>query len=293
MWVLLYDSSVSGNCYKVRLLLAHLGLPYERHEVDVVHRRGRKELLGQLDPALRVPTLVLEDGRPLAESGAILHYLAEGTPYLPEDRFERAQVLPWMFFEQYNHEPNVAVVRYWVSFAASRPPEEEIEARRALGHLALAAMESPSRPHAASSWPSATRSPTSPSTPTPTSPRRAASSWPAIPPSAPGSSGWRPAGPRADHRLSGPEHAGLASVTPPRPQPRVESSRRRRTCAPGAVFRSGVLRRRGLGLDVGLGASAGHQRVDRLHHEEEDGGGDRDEGDQRVEEVAIEEPDCR
>ncbi len=84
---------------------------------------------------------MLEDGRPLAESGAILHYLAEGTPYLPEDRFERAQVLQWMFFEQYNHEPNVAVVRYWVSFAPSRPPEEEIEARRALGHLALAAME--------------------------------------------------------------------------------------------------------------------------------------------------------
>ncbi len=141
MGVLLYDSGVSGNCYKVRLLLAHLGLPYERHEVDVVHRRGRRELLGELNPALRVPTLVLDDGRPLAESGAIIHYLAEGTSYLPEDRFERAQVLQWMFFEQYSHEPHIAVVRYWVSFAPSRPPEEEIQARRAQGHLALAAME--------------------------------------------------------------------------------------------------------------------------------------------------------
>jgi glutathione S-transferase len=141
MGVLLYDSSVSGNCYKVRLLLAHLGLPYERHEVDVVHRRGRRELLGDLNPALRVPTLVLDDGRPLAESGAIIHYLAEGTPYLPQDRLERAQVLQWMFFEQYSHEPHIAVVRYWVSFAPSRPPEEELEARRAQGHAALAAME--------------------------------------------------------------------------------------------------------------------------------------------------------
>jgi glutathione S-transferase len=139
--MLLYDSSVSGNCYKVRLLLAHLGLPYERHEVDVVHRKGRQELLGELNPALRVPTLVLDGGEPLAESGAIIHYLAEGTPYLPEDRLERAKVLQWLFFEQYSHEPYIAVVRYWVAFAPERPPEAEIEARRASGHAALAAME--------------------------------------------------------------------------------------------------------------------------------------------------------
>ena len=139
--MLLYDSAVSGNCYKVRLLLSHLGLPYERHEVDVVHRRGRKELLGDLNPALRVPTLVLDDGEALAESGAIIHYLAEGTAYLPEDRLQRARVLQWMFFEQYSHEPYIAVVRYWVSFAPSRPPEEEISSRRAGGHAALVAME--------------------------------------------------------------------------------------------------------------------------------------------------------
>jgi len=139
--MLLYDSPVSGNCYKVRLLLAHLGLDCERVEVDVVHREGRKELLGELNPALRVPTLVLDDGQPLAESGAIICYLAEGTPYLPDDRLDRARVLQWLFFEQYSHEPYIAVVRYWVGFAPSRPPEAEIESRRAAGHTALAAME--------------------------------------------------------------------------------------------------------------------------------------------------------
>jgi glutathione S-transferase len=139
--VLLYDSAVSGNCYKVRLLLAHLALPFERVEVDVVDRSGRQELLGELNPGLRVPTLVLDDGRPLGESNAILMYLGEGTPYVPGDRYLRAQVLQWLFFEQYSHEPYIAVVRYWLTVAASRRSEEEIEARRAGGRAALAAME--------------------------------------------------------------------------------------------------------------------------------------------------------
>ena len=77
--MLLYDSPVSGNCYKVRLLLAQLGLPYERQTVDVVDRSNRPDLLGGLNPALRVPTLVLDDGRSLGESGAILWYFGEGT----------------------------------------------------------------------------------------------------------------------------------------------------------------------------------------------------------------------
>ena len=84
--MLLYDSRVSGNCYKVRLLLSHLGAEYERREVDVVDRTNRLELLGELNPGLRVPTLVLDDGRPLAESNAILWYLAEGTAYYPPTR---------------------------------------------------------------------------------------------------------------------------------------------------------------------------------------------------------------
>jgi glutathione S-transferase len=98
--VLLYDSGVSGNCYKVRQLFAHLGIEYERREVDVIDRSGRLELLGSLNPALRVPTLVFDDGRSMGESDAIMFYFAEGTPYLPDDRFERAQVLQWLFFEK-------------------------------------------------------------------------------------------------------------------------------------------------------------------------------------------------
>jgi glutathione S-transferase len=140
--VLLYDSRVSGNCYKVRLLLAHLGLPYERREVDVVDRSDRPEILGELNPALRVPTLVLDDGRALAESGAILWYFGEGTRFVPQDRYERAQVLQWMFFEQYDHEPAIAVARFWLSYSG-RPHEFEPrrEERTAAGYRALDAME--------------------------------------------------------------------------------------------------------------------------------------------------------
>jgi glutathione S-transferase len=140
--VLLYDSRVSGNCYKVRLLLGHLGVDYERREVDVVDRSNRRELLGDLNPALSVPVLVLDDGRPLAESNAILTYLAEGTPYLPEDRYERAKVLQWLFFEQYEHEPHIAVVRFLAAVSGDPPPEEELERRRRPGYRALDAIES-------------------------------------------------------------------------------------------------------------------------------------------------------
>jgi glutathione S-transferase len=139
--VLLYDSPVSANCYKVRLLLAQLGIPYERRELSVVDRSNRGEVLGDLNPALRVPTLVLNDGRPLAESHAIIWYFAEGTPLLPLERFERAKVMQWLCFEQYDLEPTVAVVRFWVRYAAEPPPEAEIETRRAAGQRALAALD--------------------------------------------------------------------------------------------------------------------------------------------------------
>src|ERR1700759_431450 len=138
--MLLYDSAISGNCYKVRLLFSLLGIEYERREVDVIDRSGRAELLGDLNPGLRVPTLVLDDGRPLAESDAILVYFAEGTPYLPEDRYERAQVLQWMFFEQYSHEPNIAVLRFW-AHAEIKPEPREALAKFNGGQAALEAME--------------------------------------------------------------------------------------------------------------------------------------------------------
>ncbi|MGZ4200781.1 MAG: glutathione S-transferase family protein [Thermoleophilaceae bacterium] len=139
--MLLYNFQTSGNCYKVRLLLAHLGLGYERQEVDVVDRTNRSELLGHLNPALRVPTLVLDDGRPLGESGAILWYFGEGTQYVPEDRFERAKVLQWMFFEQYSHEPNIAVARFLVAVSGRATSEEQLSPLRAAGYRALDAME--------------------------------------------------------------------------------------------------------------------------------------------------------
>ena len=140
--MLLYDSPVSGNCYKVRLLLAHLGLPYERCTVDVVDRSDRPEVLGGLNPSLRVPTLVLDDGRPLAESNAILWYFADGTGFLPRDPYERAQVLQWMFFEQYDHEPAIAVARFWLAYSG-RPEDfaDRLPERQAAGRRVLKAME--------------------------------------------------------------------------------------------------------------------------------------------------------
>jgi glutathione S-transferase len=140
--MLLYDSPISGNCYKVRLLLAHLGIPYERHSLDVIDRSDRPELIGHLNPALRVPTIVFDDGRALAESNAIIWYLADGTPWIPEDAFERAQVLQWQFFEQYDHEPTIAVARFMLS--VSGEPERyaaELPTKQAGGYRALDAME--------------------------------------------------------------------------------------------------------------------------------------------------------
>jgi glutathione S-transferase len=138
--VLLYNSQMSGNCYKVRLLFAQLGLAYERRELDVVDRSNRPEVLGGLNPALRVPTLVLDDDRALGESNAILFHFADGTDYLPSDSFERAQVLQWLFFEQYSHEPYIAVARFWKLFDID-VPDSEMEAKHKGGRSALKAIE--------------------------------------------------------------------------------------------------------------------------------------------------------
>jgi glutathione S-transferase len=139
--LLLYDNPVSGNCYKVRLLLAQLGISFERRQVDVVDRSRRQEILGGLNPALRVPTLVLNDGRALGESGAILWYLGEGTPYVPADTWDRAKVLQWMFFEQYSHEPNVAVARFWLHSLGAPPSAQALAEKQRLGYLAFDALE--------------------------------------------------------------------------------------------------------------------------------------------------------
>jgi glutathione S-transferase len=136
----LFEAAVSGNCYKVRLLLTQLGIEFERQELSVFDRSDRPDVLGGLNPALRVPTLVLDDGRTLGESNAILWYFADGTDYVPTDAFQRAQVMQWQFFEQYDHEPNIAVARFW-ELADLHPPAADLEAKRAGGERALAAME--------------------------------------------------------------------------------------------------------------------------------------------------------
>ena len=136
----LFDSAVSGNCYKVRLLLTQLGIAFQRQELSVFDRSDRPDVLGGLNPALRVPTLVLDDGRTLGESNAILWYFADGTEYVPTDTYERAQVMQWQFFEQYDHEPNIAVARFW-ELADLHPPAADVEAKRAGGERALGAME--------------------------------------------------------------------------------------------------------------------------------------------------------
>jgi glutathione S-transferase len=140
--VVLYDNPVSGNCYKVRLVLTLLGIEFERREVSVVEYSERLQTLGGLSPTLNIPTVVLEDGRPLAESNAILWYFAEGSQYLPDDAYERGQVLQWLFFEQYKHEPGIAVPRFWDTIApAEFPRPDDLEARRASGREALKVLE--------------------------------------------------------------------------------------------------------------------------------------------------------
>ena len=115
--MILHDNLSSGNGYKVRLLLAQLGLPFERIEYDIDRGETRTpEFLNGINPNGRIPVLQTDGGELLAESDAILFYLAEGTPFLPDDRLGRPRVLRWMFFEQSSHEPNLATARVLVKF---------------------------------------------------------------------------------------------------------------------------------------------------------------------------------
>jgi glutathione S-transferase len=128
---------------KARLLLAQLGLPFERIEYDIDRGETRAPGFLRMNPNGRVPVLELEDGRLLPESNAILFYLAEGTPFLPDDRFERAQVLRWAFFEQYSHEPNIASPRYWITHNVPMTEERRVtlKPKRRLGYAAPGVME--------------------------------------------------------------------------------------------------------------------------------------------------------
>jgi glutathione S-transferase len=140
----LHDNLSSGNGYKVRLLLAQLGIPFERIEYDIDTGETRtSQFLATVNPNGRVPVLELEDGTMLPESNAILFYLADGTPFLPEGRLERAQVMRWMFFEQYSHEPNVATLRFWSTHHVEMTEERRLslETKRKLGYESLGVME--------------------------------------------------------------------------------------------------------------------------------------------------------
>ena len=139
----LYDFMGSGNGYKVRLLLAQTGTPYKLVERDILKGETRTPEFLAKNPNGRIPTLQLEDGTHLAESDAILWYLAEGTRFAPADRLQRAQTLQWMFFEQYSHEPNIAVVRFWRHFISKLSPLQELDlpGRVEKGYAALGVME--------------------------------------------------------------------------------------------------------------------------------------------------------
>jgi glutathione S-transferase len=138
--MILYNNAASGNCYKVRLLAAHLGIPLDLRELDVVDRSNRAEVIGDLNPALRVPTLLLDDGRPLVESNAIIDYLAEGTGYIATDPYDRSRTLAWQFFEQYEIEPNLAVNRFLNLFNVDAPDAYQRQKHQA-GIKGLEALE--------------------------------------------------------------------------------------------------------------------------------------------------------
>ena len=138
----LYDFLPSGNGYKVRLLLAQLDIPFELIELDILKGETRTPEFLRKNPNGRIPVLEIEPGVFLAESNAILFYLAEGTPFLPDGKWERAQVLQWMFFEQYSHEPNIATSRFWLHYLELTPERRAALAeKQRLGYAALDVME--------------------------------------------------------------------------------------------------------------------------------------------------------
>ncbi len=136
----LYEYAPSGNCYKIRLLLGRLGVECERVAVDIQSGGSRTEEFLKLNANGRVPVLVHGE-TVLTESNAILWYLGSGTPYVPKRKLGQARVLQWMFFEQYSHEPYIATLRNWISYAGKEQEfAREIEKRRPQGHAALDVM---------------------------------------------------------------------------------------------------------------------------------------------------------
>jgi glutathione S-transferase len=140
MTLLIYGDRVSGNCLKVKWVAARLRIPYRWIQTDVMKGQSRTPEFLALSPAGQVPLVILEDGRPLAQSGAIILHLAEGSDLIPSDPYERARMLEWMFWEQNNHEPYVAVARFH-RFLLGKPAHEIEPRLMERGAGALARME--------------------------------------------------------------------------------------------------------------------------------------------------------
>jgi len=137
----LFDYWESGNCYKVRLLLSQIGTPFERVHLDILKGATRTPEFLKKNNNGRVPVVEWPDGRCLAESNAILWHLSEDTPFLPEDRWDRAKALQWLFFEQYSHEPYIAVVRFWHFANQLEEHRSALPEKMARGYRALRVME--------------------------------------------------------------------------------------------------------------------------------------------------------
>jgi glutathione S-transferase len=138
----LYDYLPSGNSYKVRLVLAQLGIPYERIDIDILKGQSRTPEFLAMNPNGRIPLLEIAPGNFLAESNAIMFYLAKGSALLPEDPLHQAQVLQWLFFEQYSHEPYIATSRFWIALLGKeREYREELAKKRGPGYAALKVMD--------------------------------------------------------------------------------------------------------------------------------------------------------
>lgn len=143
--LILHEYAASGNCYKIRLTAAHVGATLERREYDIMKGETRTPaFLGQVNANGRIPTLQVSD-RFLPESNAVCVYLATGSALIPEDRFDHADMLRWMFWEQYNHEPNVATLRFWRAFVGvenlSEIQQAQLPGRVAAAEAALALMD--------------------------------------------------------------------------------------------------------------------------------------------------------
>ena len=139
---IVFGDMLSGNCYKIKLLMQFLDIQHEWVPIDILANETHTDAFRQMNPNTRIPVIKFEDGRYLWESNAILNYFAEGTQFLPEDAFKRAKVLQWQFFEQYSHEPYIATARY-INKYLGLPKEREAEyhAKQSSGHKALSVME--------------------------------------------------------------------------------------------------------------------------------------------------------